>query len=70
MATQHIMSIYGLNLSEEEIRERQTWHRTTYIETEVPEALEKEILEIIDSKVSSFHKKCGCGLCKLENNRQ
>ena len=61
------ISIYGINFSESELKERAKWHRTTWIEQEIPEAIFQEVADIIEQKVTEFENKCGCGLCKLNN---
>jgi len=59
------VNVYGVFFTPEEQRERSTWHETTYLECEIPEALEKELSDLIDQKVKEFEEKCKCGLCQL-----
>lgn len=63
----HTIQVYGVFFTPEELKERESWHKTTWLEYEIPEALYKELCEIIDNKVMEFYKKCNCGLCKLNN---
>lgn len=58
---------YGVIITEEEKEEMKTWHKTTWFEQEIPEALEEEIQKIVDERVKLFEKKCGCGICKLHS---
>lgn len=62
------VNIYGISFTDEEIKSREGWHDTTYLEYEIPVELENELSLIIEQKIKEFNDKCNCGLCKLKSN--
>jgi hypothetical protein len=52
-------------MSPEEEKERGKWHRTTYLEYEIPKKLSKKLSKIIEKEIKKFEKQCKCGLCKF-----
>ena len=61
------IQVYGVFFTPEEEKERATWHDETWIEREIPKAIEEEIDKLIDEKIKEFEAHCQCGLCKLHN---
>jgi len=64
-----MISIYGIPDATPEELERQRhdrergivrFHQTTYLEYNIPEALEEELSDIIDKRISKFEQKCQC----------
>lgn len=65
MAEEITVTVFSAGFTNEEIKERSTWHETTWLEIELPEAIKKECAEFIINKVKEFENKCGCGRCQL-----
>lgn len=70
MAKEVPVMIYGTLLSPQEIADRETWHEKTWLEWEIPKAIEKEVSKFISKKIKSFEKQCGCGLCQLHKKHK
>jgi hypothetical protein len=64
--------IYGVFESPEDAEQRRKdveqgivrYHDTTYIEYEIPTALEKELSALIEEKLRAFYNTCQCEDCK------
>jgi len=65
VAKQITVQVFSVGFTDEEIKERSTWHETTWLEIELPEAIEKECSEYVINRIQQFEKSCGCGLCQL-----
>ena len=63
MVTSVGISIYGIHDVVKQPTKLQM-HKTTYLEYEIPEKLEKKLTLIIDKEIGEFHKKCKCKDCK------
>lgn len=63
------VNVYGIGHIDPNAPKR---HKTTWIEYEIPEELEKELTELIDGKLEKFYNKCKCYYCKQdrENKKQ
>lgn len=46
------------------------YHDTTYLEYEIPEALESELSKLIEGRISAFEKECNCEDCKQNRNKK
>lgn len=77
MAQSYGISVYGIPpLTTEAIKQKMydaehgivRVHDTTYLEYEIPLALENELSEMIEKKLEEFEKTCQCEDCK--ENRQ
>lgn len=65
MALKHEVVVYGVFLTPEEIKERETWHETEWLEWELPKEVEKAATKFIKAELKKFYKKCKCGRCQL-----
>lgn len=65
MAEVKTVQVFGVFFTPEEIKERSTWHETTWFETEIPKEIEDSLSKFLEEKMKEFYKKCDCGLCKL-----
>jgi hypothetical protein len=65
MAEEKTIRGYGVFFTPEETAERATWHETTCLEYDIPQAIEKKLSKLIEKEVAEFENRCQCGLCKL-----
>lgn len=70
MAETKPIQVYGCIFTPEQEKERAKWHKTTYLEWEIPQKLSKKLNDIIRKEIKEFEKKCKCGLCKLHTKRK
>jgi hypothetical protein len=76
MATNVAIPMYGI--SEEWIRQHQEdakngivrYHPTTWMEYNIPRALEKKLEKMVDKELDKFYKKCQCEDCKERRNKK
>ena len=68
MAEEQVIHVYGILPLPDEVRKKRTWHKTTWIEAEVPKKLEKKLYKMINEEVKRFKKECKCGGCKPRKN--
>lgn len=78
MATETAINVYGLPpLTPKEMIQRMEdkrlgivrYHETTYLEYEIPKALEKELSKMIEKRIEEFEKECQCEDCKENRNK-
>ena len=70
------ISIYGNIETPEEAEQRRKdfeagitrYHETTYLEFEIPQALENELSDFIEKRIKQFEQDCQCEDCKENKN--
>lgn len=63
MAVMHTVNVYGLPPDWKPPTKKE-YHRTTYMEYEIPRSLKKELTKMVDKRLKQFYKECKCDSCK------
>lgn len=61
--------VYGIFLTPEQIKELDKYHKTTYLEYEIPKKLERKLNKIIKEEIRLFKKQCNCPSCKPSKHK-
>lgn len=71
------LNVYGIFFTPEQLEQQRKdkingivrYHETTYLEYEIPQALENELSDMIEKRISEFEKTCQCEDCKENRNK-